>query len=755
MSDRPRDRHRDRTELNDSISFDALNATETTYSAQSVVNPITIQEACQLSQKERLNLLMRFNGMAEPTVIGVLEFNQNTVGYPYWVRFLNTLSGKPVHIPLIEEFRDPSIPLKKIPPTFNAGDFVSLGINVIHENAGKMFKEKPFLLGPDQNSVLIKLESIPEWAIVRHENKILLKESLLKVEKKALIESLKLERQRIESEILSSKLSLENDIQRMTKEADEKKSFFISINEAIAKVEDDRINIELQVTQVTQELATLKTKKEMDMAAYQQMCEFARQRADSLLALDLISDDQYKVICGTQQGKALNADTLSWQDDLGMNYSRAVSTIQAYLLSKGIIYPRWLIGNFLTLLRTNDLIILSGLSGAGKTQIVRSFAEAMGGVAHIIPVKPNWTGAEDLLGFFNPLQRSYVRTPFLEALLDASSDPDHLHLICLDEMNLARAEYYFADFLSALEDRSTLAEISLYSENEASHIQSEVRMLLAALNGSDLLKSSNNKKPPALEEMLNNSEVMAQLRAMFGETAAESFPAFHGRVRRALSTVLDIPSKLLVPNNVRFIGAINVDQTTYGLSPKILDRAHVLRFENPLKYSVDEIRSDVKRHEVDVPRVAPVYIKPVDFSPQRTNYPDYDSAHPAAQWLLELYHAFLEPLGIDVAYRTIRQAQLYWNMLADISEGDAAMHDSLSKNLIVLQKILPKFTMDGKILVRVGDTPEKARYDIVGEMESDLEKIAKASALKPNMHDELQRIRLAAKINDKIFNYWA
>ena len=404
----------------------------------------------------------------------------------------------------------------------------------------------------------------------------------------------------------------------------------------------------------------------------------------------------------------------------------------------------------------NDLIILSGLSGAGKTQIVRSFAEALDGVAHIIPVKPNWTGTEDLLGFFNPLQRSYVRTPFLEALLAARSDPSRLHLICLDEMNLARAEYYFADFLSAQEDRSKPAEIQLYSESEASHIQAEVRMLIAALLGleSDIRLADGTSF--CLEGLLQSPEYMDRLRTMFGENAGESFPVFHGRIRRSLSTVLDIPSKIAVPTNVRFIGAINVDQTTHGLSPKILDRAHVIRFDNPLKYSIKDILEDAARHSSDVPRIAPIRMHPDAFSPQRCDYPKYSPEHPAAKWMYQLYGEYLDALGIDVAFRTIRQAQLFWDLHAEVAEGSTAQQDSDAKNLLVLQKLLPKFTMDGKTKVRFRSESEPLmRADIVRRLEQDLKADAEISAIHPNMHEELHRIRLASDASDKIFNYWA
>src|SRR5690606_26805898 len=134
--------------------------------------------------------------------------------------------------------------------------------------------------------------------------------------------------------------------------------------------------------------------------------------------------------------------------------------------------------------QTNDLIILTGESGAGKTNLVKSFADAVGGVSKIIPVKPNWTSSEDLLGYYNPLEKKYLSTPFLDTLIEASRNPDVPYFICLDEMNLARVEYYFADFLSLLEERGSLPVIELYSDDESSHVLSEFRNVLELIKNT-------------------------------------------------------------------------------------------------------------------------------------------------------------------------------------------------------------------------------------------------------------------------------
>ena len=120
---------------------------------------------------------------------------------------------------------------------------------------------------------------------------------------------------------------------------------------------------------------------------------------------------------------------ISFAQSLDSNYSDAVSYIQAYLKDRDILYPRHIIENFLTLF--TDLIILAGDSGSGKTNLVQSFAKAIG-VSKIIPVKPNWTSSEDLLGYYNPLEKKYLATPFLEALIEARQNPDIPYFICLD-----------------------------------------------------------------------------------------------------------------------------------------------------------------------------------------------------------------------------------------------------------------------------------------------------------------------------------
>ena len=721
-----------------------------------------VEDAVRMKRTSRLRALLDFNKMKEPIVYGILtekKASNNTLtmssSIPFWLNEIHTIDGNPLEIPLIGSHNSPRIPLNVRPQNANIGDRIKIRINVVEDHTREIdINGKPFALIGTGPAEVLRLVPIP--VIVRDGSKILIEKSIWDSEREKLESPLKISFEKFKGDMERERQSILNTNNVAEQESVQKREAIIEMDKKVTDSTNQFKAIEANLALVHEQITKTNKQREETMAAYQEMCDFARDRAGILKTLDLISNEQLTQLTGGNDESVPDTDQLSWKNDLNQEYGKAVSTIHAYLLDQGMIYPRWLIADFLTLLRMNDLIILSGLSGAGKTQIVRSFAQALGGVAHIIPVKPNWTGAEDLLGFFNPLQRSYVRTPFLEALLAARSDPSRLHFICLDEMNLARAEYYFADFLSAQEDRSKLAEISLYSESEASHIQAEVRMLLAALRGLGSGKNKDDNTSLNIEELIQRPEYMERLRSMFGENAGESFPVFHGRIRRSLSTVLDVPSKIVVSANVRFIGSINVDQTTYGLSPKILDRAHVIRFDNPLKYSFNDIREDAKNHMSEVTSIAPIHMHPDAFLPMRNDYPQYDEKHPAAKWLLELYSNYLADLGIDVAFRTIRQAQLFWDLHAEVSEGSKDQQEADAKNLIFLQKILPKFTMDGKTKIRFRNESEpKMRAEIVTMLEKDLKATAESTKIHPNMHEELHRVRVASESSDKIFNYWA
>lgn len=165
---------------------------------------------------------------------------------------------------------------------------------------------------------------------------------------------------------------------------------------------------------------------------------YISDKAQFLKDFEFIDEEDFDSFIFNESNTSELNDGISFQDVLSGDYSTAVSYIQAYLKDLGILYPRHIIENYLTLIRANDLIILAGDSGSGKTNLVQSFAKAVGGVSKIIPVKPNWTSSEDLLGYYNPLEKKYLATPFLEALIEAQKNPETPYFICLDEIEVVK-----------------------------------------------------------------------------------------------------------------------------------------------------------------------------------------------------------------------------------------------------------------------------------------------------------------------------
>ena len=133
---------------------------------------------------------------------------------------------------------------------------------------------------------------------------------------------------------------------------------------------------------------------------------------------------------------------------------------KAQLAQDGLYFTPWQLATFYTTLQTKGFVILSGISGTGKTRLAQAFAGILPQPAErandlFVTVRPDWRDSKSLLGYYNPLTGTYEWTPFLRFLLRAEqnykSEDKLAWFIILDEMNLAHVEYYFADLLSVLE----------------------------------------------------------------------------------------------------------------------------------------------------------------------------------------------------------------------------------------------------------------------------------------------------------------
>ena len=123
-----------------------------------------------------------------------------------------------------------------------------------------------------------------------------------------------------------------------------------------------------------------------------------------------------------------------------------------YLADKeGLYFDEQTIRMFIAAFGASHFMILEGLSGTGKSSLPRYFAKFVKGNALFMPVQTTWRDKSNILGFFNDFSKTYTETDFLLHLYHAVYNPDQIHVFVLDEMNISRVEYYFADLLSVLE----------------------------------------------------------------------------------------------------------------------------------------------------------------------------------------------------------------------------------------------------------------------------------------------------------------
>lgn len=741
----------------DNVSVLEMEDIPTSFTENKIDLYLTSAQANQLSREERWDYLKQCWEITDNLVIGIIRktkyFDKKTQSMKDHFRLHEICNFKGMYLEYPIEDLEMDFTLKNqglyIPWDKKLVDNIIVKLEIeLSTDLEQEKRSNPFLVNAVHNSWK-KIDKIPSnFIIYQSDGSVYIEESI----KNHFIETQKNDLQiEISAKISQIKTELE-DLQNKREKSIE---YLESIKQDSAGLieEKDKIssiiqNITNQKEDLENQIENLKkikyNEEEMLNKNLEQLRGFIRSKADWLLKLDFISEDEYNNLMEIKTEISTNGEILDFQSDLNGDYIKLLDQVHAYLFQNNMIYPRKLLEDFLTLLRTNDLIILAGLSGSGKTNLVKSFANAVNGKAVIIPVKPNWTSSEDLVGYYNPLQKKYLPTSFLESLIEAQRNPEKLYLICLDEMNLARVEYYFADFLSALEERNQKPEISLYSDEEAGHVLSEFKAVVKILES--IKEDFKNIEINSFTSFLENEDVSKRIREILGLTENESFIGLHSYLRRMISGILNIPSVLEFPENVRIIGAVNIDETTYYLSPKVLDRAHVLRFDSPLNFDIERIKNEIVSVEFPNRRVN---INNYHFLPHRDSYPNSNMEDGIIIKLIELRNTYLSKMGIDIGYRTLRQSILYKELMKDIVNSE----DETFNNILI-HKILPRFSFDGKVKVdnerEVATLVEELFNFLKNQFEDRLNNFHYMKAT-----EELERMLVNSKKSDNIFNYWS
>jgi hypothetical protein len=339
---------------------------------------------------------------------------------------------------------------------------------------------------------------------------------------------------------------------------------------------------------------------------------------------------------------------------------------------------------FITAIKSKPFLLLAGISGTGKSRIVRELAfmtcpkelQDEDGTTPsnycMIEVKPNWHDSSELLGYYSSFNGGGYRfTKFDRFVVKAWLNPDVPFFVCLDEMNLAPVEQYFAEFLSVLETRSR---------------DKEGNVVTGALVDKQYFKDDTKMK----EDL--------------GLDGADDWTI---KVRSDL-----VNKGLTLPPNLIVIGTVNMDDTTYQFSRKVIDRAMTIEMNggelsqmfgnsNSLKYRSDE--DVVKLGMLKAPYInADEVIERYQSQAQiiKEKLPEK----------LEAVNTALKDTPFQVSYRVLNELVIYLGALMDeaTAKGESIDDDALSALIdqamdqITLMKILPRIEGDEDMFRRSG-----------------------------------------------------
>ena len=352
--------------------------------------------------------------------------------------------------------------------------------------------------------------------------------------------------------------------------------------------------------------------------------------------------------------------------------------VRNYLRSCGLRYSDRTLNAFHTSLKVTDtspLVVLAGISGTGKSELPRRYAEALGINFLNLAVQPRWDSPQDMFGFFNYLENRFRATELGRALVQMDpfyEEPDRgwpavlpapyinlseqMLIVLLDEMNLARVEYYFSEFLSRLEIRRGVRRDEAHDRRKA------------------------------------------------------EIPLEIGRAGLGSPTL-----NIFADSNVLFVGTMNEDETTQTLSDKVMDRANVIRFGRPRSLELREQIGEAEPAEYQMQSAtwAEWKVASHDMSADRDQLED---------WIERLNQA-MALVKRPFAHRTSQAIRAY---VANYPQLDAQWFQHAVADQIE-QKLLPKFRGLDPSESEVRESLDKIR-DVIDELEdSELREAVQAS----------------------------
>lgn len=476
-------------------------------------------------------------------------------------------------------------------------------------------------------------------------------------------------------------------------------------------------------------------------------------------------------------------------------------TLKHYFDSQGYSYPPHLVSQFYVALKTKGFVILSGLTGTGKTKIAQQLAKLLDGSKRnflFLPVRPDWRDSKALLGYYNPLTGEYHKTPLLEFIIDAirnyvfSKDYLHTHKVwfirCGEEGNpnkyasTALGNGYISIGWNEIEDMRKLSDQELENLTRTVDPLGQTLKFFKEISKGDIIlmpleksrnlvaigivssdyyyvpepTDSNPQKhrrdvmwlgsfeisfegiPVTIQEVRDDTSFLNKetLQRIFTNDAKPYFVLLDemnlahveyyfadflsilesGRNKRGftregiplhdndrIEIFEGIPKKLYLPPSLYIIGTVNMDETTYSFSPKVLDRAFVMEFHdvNLEKYPPDSVNED-KADEIkntlrtvileDLAGSGKMFLAR---SKEEANkaVKEFKSEHSDYWSILIGLNKALEPYDMHFGYRIVDEIALFFKNAKESEEASIVKFENDDEifDLAILMKILPKF----------------------------------------------------------------
>lgn len=348
---------------------------------------------------------------------------------------------------------------------------------------------------------------------------------------------------------------------------------------------------------------------------------------------------------------------------------------------------------YITAIKSKPFLLLAGISGTGKSRIVRELARACWEVGtsdykehkpknyEMVQVKPNWHDSSELIGYVSRLgeEPAFIAGDFLKFIVKAWENPHVPYFLCLDEMNLAPVEQYFAEYLSVVESRK--------KDEETGDVVTDP--ILKPEYEAELDEKTNERVPKAwYKNLINELLVECPDEKQFG------------LYRQFIEKGISIPQNLIV------VGTVNMDETTFSFSRKVLDRAMTIEMNE-----VDLASGLTQKHEtigtLNFDDLVGTNVEGVDV------YSDNQKVCDLAINYLQKINEVLEGTPFKVAYRTRNEFLLYVvNNLPYRKDEDG---NELSEEEVVARALDEITSM--KVLSRIEGDDQKVKEELLARLE--------------------------------------